>query len=466
MNKLRTAAKKMKFIEYLLKKPLLIFFLATVAVIESFWILKSNGFYYIDELSHFLYSRFVLQALPLTVQTWHRPIPQWLFALPAQLGHTFTMFFAAGLFICLLLITYRIAVLHDIKHSEWVIILVGLQPILFDLSYACMTEVPAALMITLSYLYHLKGKHGWSLALASMVILCRTEMYIFAGLMFLVYAYKGEWKILPLVLVGPLLWIGSTTLISGNIITFFKEWSHFSNLGKFIPGESVTHYIANLHTTYGYAQVILFIAGVIFIARAKRSCDFGILYVTILITIIFHTIAGADIFHWTGSIGELRYITVVGPFFGIVSVYGFSEIIDRVKSSGGRFVFSILVFIIVVFNCTLTTHPRIWANYDKVVINLTKELRNEYPDLTVLSNNSIVAYMMDVSPAGGRHFAMFNKKTLEKYPECLILWDPFSSNSIFFQTELTKDMMLQDTTIKVLEKYNYWSAEYLLLYKY
>ena len=466
MNKLRTTAKKMKSIEYLLKKPLLIFFLAVVAVIESVWIFKSNGFYYIDELSHFLYSRFVLQALPLTVQTWHRPIPQWLFAIPAQLGHTFTMFFAAGLFICLLLITYRIAVLQGIKHAEWVIILVGLQPILFDLSYACMTEVPAAFMITLSYLYHLKGKHGWSLALASMVILCRTEMYIFAGLMFFIYAYKREWKILPLVLIGPFLWIGSTTLISGDIMTFFREWTHFANLGKFIPGVTVMHYIKNLHTTFGFAQVILFIAGVIFIARAKRSSEFGILYAAIAITIIFHTIAGADIFHWTGSIGELRYIVVVGPFFGIISVYGFSEIIDKVKSSGGRFVFSILVFSVVVFNCTLTTQPRLWANYNKVVINMTEELRTKYPDMTVLSNNPIVAYLMDVSPAGGPHYALFNKTALKKHSGCLIIWDPFSSNSIFYQTEVTKEMLLQDTTIKVLEKYNYWSAEYLLLYKH
>jgi hypothetical protein len=456
----------MKVKEQLLKKPLLIFFLTVVAVIESIWILKSNGFYYIDELSHYLYSRFVLQALPITVQTWHRPIPQWLFALPAQFGHTFTMFFAGGLFICLLLITYRIAQLHGIKHAEWVVILVGLQPILFDLSYACMTEIPAAFMISLSYYYHLKGKHGWSLSLASAVILCRSEMYIFAGLMFLVYAYKREWKILPLVLVGPLLWIGSTTIISGNIITFFTEWKHFTNLGKFIPGTSLMHYVANLHATFGYTQVVLFAAGVIFIARAKRSADFGIIYAAIAITIVFHTIAGAEIFHWTGSIGELRYIVVIGPLFGIVSVYALSEILDRVNSSGGRFALSILVFGVIVFNCTLTTHPRLWANYNKVVIALTKEMRNEYPDLTVLSNNCIVAYLMDVSPAGGEHYALFNKETLKKYPECLIFWDPFSSNSIFYQTELTKEMMLQDTTIQVLKKFNYWSAEYLLLYKH
>jgi hypothetical protein len=248
-------------------------------------------------------------------------------------------------------------------------------------------------------------------------------------------------------------------------MTFFREWSKFSSLSKFIPGVSVTHYVENLHTTFGFAQVAFFVAGIAFIVRAKRSADFGILFGTIAITLIVHTLAGAEIFHWTASIGELRYIAVVGPFFGIVSVYGLSEIMDRVKRSDMRLAFSILVLSVVVFNCTLATHPRRWPNYDRVVITMTKASRTEYPNMTLLSNNYVAAYVMDVAPSGGRHFAPFNKKTLEEYPECLILWDPFLSNSIFSQTELTKKNMLQDTTIIVLEKYNYWSAEYFVLYR-
>ncbi len=385
--------------------------------------------------------------------------------MPAQFGHSFTMFFALAFFLCLLFITYKIAVLMKIIHAEWVVILTGLQPILFDISYACMTEVSAAFVIALSYLYHLKGKHGWSLVIASAVFLCRVEMYAFAGLMFLIYLQKREWKILPLVFVGPLLWIGSSTIISGNIMTFFREWSNFLSLGKFIPGVSVTYYVENLHTIFGFAQVIFFIIGILLIARAKRSADFGILYYTIAITVFIHTLAGAEVFHWTGSIGELRYITVVGPFFGIVSVYGLSKIFDRVKSPRWQLVFSVLVFGVIVFHCTLTTHPRRWANYDQVVINMTKTVKREHPDLTLLSNNCAAAYVMDVAPSGGSHFAPLNKETLNKYPECLILWDPYSSNSIYFQTELTKEKMLRDTTMMVMERYDYWSSEYLLLYR-
>jgi hypothetical protein len=448
-----------------LTNPLLIFLLGVVAAIASVWILQSNGFYPVDECAHFLYSRFVLKALPVTVQTWHRPGRLWLFALPAQLGHSFTMFFSLALFLCLLLVTYRIATLMNIKHAEWVVILTGLQPILFDISYACLAEAPAALLIMLSYWYHLKGRPGWALAIASAVFLFRFEMYAFAVLLFFVYLRKREWKILPLLLSGPLLWIGSSAIISGDVMTFFREWSKFSNLGKYVPGVSVTYYVENLHNVFGFAQVVLFVVGVTFIVRAKRIAEFGILFCVIAINITVNTLAGAEVFHWTGSIGELRYIAVVAPIVGIVSVYGLSEVLDRVKPSWAQLALSLLVFGAVVLNCTLTTHPRRWTNFDQIVITTTKALRSEYPDLTLLSNNYIVPYVMDVAPSGGPHFAKLDSATLKKYPECLILWDPFSSNPRFDQTEWTREKVLQDSTMILLERDNIWDAELLVLYR-
>jgi hypothetical protein len=451
--------------EHWLRNPLLIFYLGIVAVIESIWILQSDGFYPIDECAHFLYSRFVLDALPVTVQTWHRPGRLWLFALPAQLGHVFTMFFCLGIFLLLLLVTYRIAVLKEIKHAVWVVILTGLQPILFDISYACLAEAPAALLIALSYWYHLKGRHGWCLAIASAVFLFRFEMYGFAVLMSVVYLRYREWRILPLVLLGPLVWVGSSAIISGDVMTFFREWSHFSHLGKYVAGISLTHYVENLQTIFGFVQVVFFVVGIIFIVLAHKSSDFGIVYSIIAINITVNTLAGAEVFHWTGSIGDLRYIAVVAPFVGIVSAYGLSEVLDRVGPSWAQPPLSVLVFGALVFNCLLTTHPRRWSNEDQMVIKLTNALRSEYPDLTLLSNNYIAAYVMDVPPSGGPQFAKLDSDMLKKYPKCVILWDPFSSNPQFHQTELTKETILQDTTMVVLKKYNYRDAEYLLLYR-
>jgi len=130
-----------------------------------------------------------------------------------------------------------------------------------------------------------------------------------------------------------------------------------------------------------------------------------------------------------------------------------------------KLAFSVLVFSAVVFNCTSTTHPRRWTNYDRVTMNMTREARTLYPHFTLLCNDCVAAYEMDVSPAGGPYFAQLNKDMLMKYPECLILWDPFFAHSLFFQTELTKEELLQDTTVRVLKEYKYFDAEYLLLYR-
>jgi hypothetical protein len=448
-----------------LRNPLLLFLLAVVGGMATVWILQSNGFYPVDECAHFLYSRFVLKALPVTVQTWHRPGRLWLFALPAQLGHTFTMFFALALFLSLLLITYQTAVLMKIKHAEWVVMLAGLQPVFFDISYACLAEVPAAFLIVLSYWFHLRGKSGWSLAIASMVFLFRFEMYLFALLMFFVYLKSGRRKILPLVLLGPLLWIGSSAIISGDVMTFFREWSRFSKLGKYVPGAPLGYYLENLHNVYGYAQVTLFVAGVTYIVRAKRGADFAILFCIIGINIIVNTFAGAELFHWTGSIGEFRYIAVVAPLVAIVAVFGLSEILDRAKPAWARRVPSLAVFGVVIVNCIFTTHPRQWAPYDQIVIAMTERVRSRYPDLTLLSNNYVVPYVMDVAPTGGSHFSKLDRDTLAAHPECVIAWDSFSSNPRFDQTEWTMERLLQDSTMVLLKRQRYGDAEYLLLYR-
>jgi hypothetical protein len=438
-------------------------FLCVVALLGSAWIVLSSGFYPIDECAHFLYSRFVLSALPVTVQTWHRPGRLWLFALPAQLGHTFTMFFCLALFLCLLLLTYRIALLMKIRHAEWAILLTGLQPVLFDISYACLAEMPAALVLAFSLWCHLKGRHGWSLAFSSLVFLFRFEMYTVALLMFFLYLRKREWRILPLLVLGPLLWIGSSAVISGDVTTFFREWDNFSHLGKYVAGVPLTYYLVHLQSVFGIAQVVLLAAGVLFIVTGGKIAAYGIPLFTIAVNVAVNTLAGAETFHWTGSIGELRYIALIGPFVGIIATYGLSEMLDSPGLRQGRSLIALFVFAIAVLNCTMTTQPRRWTAYDQIVIGMAGDARSRYPDLPLLSNNYVAAYALDVAPSGGSHFDRLDATTLARYERCVLLWDSMSSNPRFFQTGLTGESLLRDSTVTVLERDRYWNTEYLLL---
>lgn len=229
-------------------------------------------------------------------------------------------------------------------------------------------------------------------------------MYGFAVLMSAIYLRNREWRILPLVLQGPLAWIGSSTIISGDVMTLFREWSQFADLVKYVAGSSLTHYTENLHTIFGFVRVIFFAAGVIFIALAKKSADFGIVYSLMAISVIVTTLAGTEALHWTGRVGDLRYIAVAGPFVGIVSAYGLSEMLERVRPLWVPRVLSVAVAGALVSNCEMTTHPRRWSDTDQMVIRLTHVLRTENPDVALFSNNYTAAYIMDVQPWGGAPF--------------------------------------------------------------
>ena len=444
-----------------LKNPLPLFFLSIVAAVESVWILLSDGFYPVDECAHFLYSRFVLSSLHVTVETWHRPGLLWLCALPAQIGHTCTMFFLLAVFLTLLYVTYRIAVSMNIRHAAWVILLTGFQPVLFNISYACLAEAPAALLLALSFLCLLKGRYGWSLATASAVFLFRFEMYAFALAVFALAARKREWRILPLLALGPLLWIAYSAVISGDAVTFFREWSAYTRLGKYVQGIPVMYYVQHLHAIYGIAQVLLFAAGVVSAVRGRPAGMYWMLFGAIAFDIIINTLAGAEVFHWTGSIGESRYIAVVGPFVGIVAARGFSGVLERVRGVWGGQALSLLIMAVTIVQCTVSSPPRRWANYDRIVIAMTRALEEGHPDRTLLCNNYVPAYVMDVSPSGGPRFARLNSETLARHPRSMILWDPFSSNPLFFPTGVTKESLFRDSANVVVDRDSYGGAEYV-----
>jgi hypothetical protein len=182
-----------------------------------------------------------------------------------------------------------------------------------------------------------------------------------------------------------------------------------------------------------------------------------------VIGIIVNTLAGAEMFHWSGSIGDLRYVAVVGPFVGIVSAYGLSEALERVHRSRTRRVLASLLTGALVLNCLIATHPRQWSEEERIVIALTRELNAQYPDQTLLCNSYIAASVLDVPPWGGPHYARLDSRALEEHPECVMLWDPFLSNPRFSSTELTRELLLQDTTNVVLKRQIFQHEEFLLL---
>ncbi|MCC7158622.1 MAG: hypothetical protein IT281_03700 [Ignavibacteria bacterium] len=77
-----------------------------------------------------------------------------LFSLPAQFGLKGVQITSALLFIVTIFIAYRILKQKSVKYAEWVIPIIGFQPVLFNVSYTTLAELPAAFLIVLSFYYY------------------------------------------------------------------------------------------------------------------------------------------------------------------------------------------------------------------------------------------------------------------------------------------------------------------------
>ena len=94
---------------------------------------------------------------------------------------------------------------------------------------------------------------------------------------------------------------------------------------------------------------------------------------------------------------------------------------------------------------------------------MTRSLHAEFPTTVILNNHSVAAYTLDQPPSEGPHYAPMDTATISKYGQCIVFWDPFASNSMYTQTEITKEMVLQDSSLHCIERRTYWGAEYLVL---
>jgi uncharacterized membrane protein len=135
---------------------LLIIFLGTL-------IWQSDGFYRFDEGAHFVFDASALQRPTVSLGVWQRFGGVWLFTVPAQFGHKAVKVFASVLFLLAIFLTYKVAEIEEIPGRHWVIVLAGFQPVFLDIGYTCMAELPAALLLILSY--YLFKKSNWKLSL-------------------------------------------------------------------------------------------------------------------------------------------------------------------------------------------------------------------------------------------------------------------------------------------------------------
>jgi hypothetical protein len=446
--------KTIEFIKALLTKvrPEILALLVLLSF-QTYLISSSNGFYYIDEGAHFMDDFAALRHPSVSIGVWQRFGSVWIFTLPAQFGPVAVKIFASLLFLLTIFVAYKVAELEQLPYKEWIIVLAGFQPMLLDISFTCLAELPATLFLILAYYLYKKSLWKLSLSVASMVFLFRYEMSFLAILIFIIAVRQRKYSALPFAVLGPALWYAFSLIWTGDPAWLAREFVKFGSLPKFIEGTGWFHYLKHSFAIFGTVQVCLVEASLLF-ALLRRKQRLAIPLLTVLWCIVFNTLASAKDFNWTPSVGDFRYLAPVAPFVALLSLDGLAQLMESLrKVSLSKYIPAVLG-LLMVYGALSVVRPHSITPFENGVMVLTRRAATDSTGIPILSNHwasrfSVMNNETEIDRIEGLTETNYLRNSRE-----YIVWDSQIANSIFSQEALTFEEVKTDPDVKLVESIN------------
>jgi hypothetical protein len=429
------------------------FFWAALIVVQAVWIMHSDGFYFIDDSSHFNFNRHYLESVGESTGAWHRMGRVLLYALPAQFGLKGVQIASALLFLATIFFAYKILKAKNVKYAEWVIPIIGFQPVLFNISYTSLAELPAAFLIVLSCYFYFKEKPVHAMLTASLIFIFRTEYYYVAGLLFLIYAYEKQWKVLPYIIAGPVLWYLYTTIITLNPTQFFYDMTLHSRLPKIDVGVDWYFFLMHSPKIYGFIQAICFVSALVILFTRKEIRGFALLIIITFAGIAVQTLLALKGLNLTCSIGQLRYVGVVGPVFGIISAVGFSYFFEKINGKGLQTGFMLVILFLMFVLGPYSTPYHNKYEIEKISDDIYNLQKSQYSDYTVLSNMHQLANAMDLPQQGGGNLKLLTQSNVNNTSKSVIIWCSYLEGTPFLEENVLLKEIESIPGIKFVKEY-------------
>jgi hypothetical protein len=397
--------------------------------------IRSQGFIAADACVHYLYSRFAISEPTRFVDVWARPLVTALYALPAALGgrlavRVLAMAIAVGCGLVAMSISRR-------QNQHWpvlaLIFTLG-QPMLFLHSFGEMTELPFALVLGLAFVAYQSERIVLAAALVALTPLARPEGFGFLVLMAGAAIASRKWwalLILPLPLV---IWDIVGWLISNRTGPCWRwlmnAWPY---AGQSLYGSG--NVLALLGQLPAIVSPLILPATIIGAALYLRSRDdqshlrrCGILIAALpLFILLVHTLL-----YWTGrlaSFGEVRYLLVVSPFWGVLSARGWEWFFTRFAWRrpllwAGIATLAPPILVNAVRPVVPVPLPPDWIAAREIAAWCdSPETRQAHPRL--MAAHPGIFYFLDVSPTDRQRIEPWTPASLRSAPAgTLLIWDP------------------------------------------
>lgn len=321
------SAKQVKPIYEIIEKYFW-FVIPVFALIYYFSSKYSLGFYQDDEIAQYL-NMIEFWTNP-SVILGNNPKPGWKIftVIPALISYDAVLIFNSFIASLTVYFTYRLIKLYEIPYAFFGALLLGIQPLFFDLSFRSYSEIFTALLIVFFLMLYKKEQYILSSLILGYVFTVRQEIAVFI-VVFAVILIINK-RFIPVLFLGvfPIIYNLLGFFKTGDIMFVLTEMKSVAGLNY--ASQGIFHYFKFYIFIIGPVSLLMFIYGFLgFLADTKNIKDYFskylLFYLLFLSIFVIQTMTMINDGPNPGNWRYLLHISPIAAFFATVGLNNLSK---------------------------------------------------------------------------------------------------------------------------------------------
>ncbi|MFC6222468.1 hypothetical protein ACFP2F_04370 [Hymenobacter artigasi] len=295
-----------------------------------------------DSIKHYLFARYAF-AHPLNfLDSWAKPLLTLLAAGPAQAGFMGMKAFQCVVVAASAWCAFRIAQALRLPVPELAILFAYAAPDYFLIQFSGLTEPLFGLVLVGAVRLAVAGRLGWSAVVVSLLPFARSEGFILIGIWVVYLIWQRQWRSLPLVLLGYVVYSGIGAVAFGELGWVFGH-NPYDTISAYGHGDW-SHFLLNIPNLLGWVLTGLFVLGGGRMVRdlgqpTRRQsplfpAELLLVYGSITVFVAAHTIFWAKgLFN---SAGLARVLAGIAPLAAVVALNGLAQLTEWTRTETTR----------------------------------------------------------------------------------------------------------------------------------
>lgn len=284
-----------------------------------------------DSVLHYLFARYAPDHPELFFNHWAKPVYVLLASPFAQFGFIGIKLFNVLVTLITLYFTFKITQKAGIRNGLFHFAFFLFAPVSFALTFSGLTEPLFALFISVGIYLILQNRWMAAAIVISFLPFVRSEGLIICAIFGLYFILKNNWKILPFLLAGHVVYSVAGYFVHKDIFWVFSKIP-YAHLSSTYGNGQLFHFVDQLNYVIGIPIYFLLSIGLIAFIWKVLKKQFN-LEIHILVYLAFLAFFVAHSLFWYlgifNSMGLKRVFVGVMPLISIIALIGFNFLAEE-----------------------------------------------------------------------------------------------------------------------------------------